>query len=317
MLERFLIRAATTSLFLLLLGLLIWVASAPVDATMERHPQAARPPADWMPPAWFPAGTELDSLASLGQPGSNQGPTLRSASALVFDMDAGQVLYAKNADNIQPVASLTKLVSALALVSAEPDLDRAIEIAARHYPTRNGALSKLWTDDRIVGWDALGAALVSSDNRGAFALASAAGMDLDPFVGRMNQVSAELRMDLSSWSEPSGLEDENLSTARDMARATLAVAAHPLLSSVASAPYWDLRYQNRPLRRVNSTNRLLARPDLLTIAAKTGFTNTAGYCFSTALQTSGGRRLVITLLGAQRRTHRYLDVNRILRWIEG
>ncbi len=316
MLERFMIRAATTSLFLLLLGLLIWVASAPVDATMERHPQALRPPADWMPPDWFPAGTELDSLALLEQRGPSQGPSLRSPSALVFDMDAGQVLYAKNADNIQPVASLTKLVSALTLVSAQPDLDRTIEIAAQHYPTRNGALSKLWTDDRIVGWDALGAALVSSDNRGAFALASAAGMDLDPFVARMNQVSGELRMDLSSWSEPSGLEDENMSTARDMARATLAVASHPLLSSVASAPYWDLRYQNRPLRRVRSTNRLLGRSDLLTIAAKTGFTNTAGYCFSTALQTSEGRRLVITLLGAQRKTHRYLDVNRILRWVQ-
>ena len=249
--------------------------------------------------------------------GHQDTPRLRSSSVYVFDVDRGKVLLDKNADNIQPVASLTKLVSALAMVSTPYDLDREICIGPEHYPTRNGAFSKLSTGDCIQGWDALGAALVSSDNRGAFALASATELDTDAFIARMNTVSAELGMDMSSWTDPSGLEDENLSTARDLARATLAVAEHPLLSTVASSPHWDLTYKSRPTRRRFTTNKLSGRSGLQIDAAKTGYTGTAGYCYSTALTTRSGRHVVISLLGAQRDRDRYRDLATLLSWIDG
>ncbi len=311
-----LLRAVTTSITVALFAAVGWVAVSPVDGAMPTPAEAQlRPPPPWLPPDWHPAGRDLLALEQMAIPGPSEGPRLRSSSAFVFDVDKGQVLLERNADYIQPVASLTKLVSALALASTDHDLDREICINAEHYPTRSGAWSKLSTDDCISGWDALGAALVSSDNRGAYALASAGGLGLDDFVERMNLVSAQLGMDMSSWTEPSGLEDENLSTARDLARATLAVADHPVMGTVASSGSWDVHYDRRPTRRVFSTNRLAGRRDIQIEAAKTGYTDTAHYCYSTALTTREGRRLVITLLGANRSRDRYADVARILSWV--
>ena len=312
---KLLFRLLSTWLVLGLAGLAIHLAVSPADGSAERPPTRFIS-GDWVAPGWYPPSTTIYALPALehpARPGADRPPRVRAAAALVFDVDASTVIYEKNPDTIQPVASLTKLVASLAMVASEPDLDATITINAEHYPTRSGARSKLSTDDRLQGWDVLGAALVASDNRGAYSLASAVHMDIDPFIARMNEVSGQLMMELSTWSDPSGLEDENLSTARDMARATLAVAAHPLLSSVASAPFWDLHYDRRPVRRLFTTNRLSARGDLTIEAAKTGYTDTARYCYTTALY-SHGRHLVITLLGARSKRIRWQDVDRLLRW---
>ncbi len=313
-----LLRIFSTTLTVSLFGAAGWLAVSPVDGASQREVEViAQPPPAWLPPAWHPGTTELWALEQMQEPSTDHAPRLRSSSAYVFDIERGLTLLDKNADYIQPVASLTKLVSALALVSTEHDLDRQICIGPEHYPTRNGAWSKLSTGDCIQGWDALGAALVSSDNRGAFALHSATELNLDTFIGRMNEVSIELGMDMSSWTDPSGLEDENLSTARDVARATLAVATHPVLSTVSASPHWDLNYDRRPSRRRFSTNRLAGRTDLQIEAVKTGYTDTARYCYTTALRTRSGRRVVVTLLGANRDRDRYRDVATILRWLDG
>ncbi len=272
----------------------------------------------WNRPSWFPPVDDVDAVSLMGGPASGgRGPALRSRSVFVYDLDAGEVLIDKNADVVRPVASLTKLVSSLALMSVEPDLDTELCVGAAQYPTRSGARSRLSTGDCVGGWDVLGAALVASDNRAAYALAAVSGLDMDDFVGQMNQVSADLGMEHSSWSDPSGLEDENLSTARDIARATVAVAAHPVLAPVATAPWWDLHRSNRGApRRLFTTDRLVGREDIEVLAAKTGYTDTARYCFSTVLETRDGRRLVISLLGAEGKLSRWADVDRILRWVQ-
>lgn len=279
---------------------------------------ASPPPSEWLPPGWYPEGTGVMSIAGLDQAGPKTGPTVKSRSAIVYDIDAGAVIYEKNADEPRPVASITKVVSSLAWVSTDPDHEREVVIGPEQYPTRSGARSRLSTGDITTGMDLLGAALVASDNRAALGLAAAADMHLEQFVGRMNAVSIELGMTHSSWVDPSGLEDENLSTARDIARATLAVANHPVLSSVASAPFWDLWRKNKEyVRRLGSTDRLQGRDDLIIETAKTGYTDTARYCFTTVLESATGRRLAITLLGADGKMTRWADVSRILGWVDG
>ncbi len=312
---KLLLRVFSTFVVVVLLIIAVRLLMVPSVASMASRSSATVPMA-WVPPDWFPRGTELDLLEFLEQDGPTGGPRLRSPSAIVFDMDAAQVIYQKNPDYIQPVASLTKLVAGLALVSVHPDLEAHFCVGPEHYPTRSGAPSRLWTDDCMAGWDALGAALVASDNRAAYAMASIAGMDVDPFIRRMAQVSRELNLLDSTWTDPSGLEDDDLSTARDMAKATLAVAAHPLLSTVASSPYWDVLYDNKAPRRLFSTNKLIARRDLLFMAAKTGYTDTARYCFTAAVQTNQGRRVVLTILGAPGNRTRWADVRRLLDWVE-
>lgn len=330
---RFLLRAVATALVLGLGALSAWTV-APLlhvgspglavagiaTADVGLAPSSWRPgspPGEWLPPAWFPPAEDLLALPALDERGPSRGPSLRSRAAIVFDVDQGRVLYERHADEVRPVASITKVLSALAYASLQPDLEREVCVGAEFYPSRSGARSRLSTGDCTTGWDLLGAALVSSDNRAAMGLAVSADVGLDGFVERMDEVSADLGMSRSSWSEPSGLEDDNLSTARDIAKATLALASHPLLAPVASAPYWDLHRSNRAHpRRLFSTDRLVGREDLAVEAAKTGYTDTARYCFTTVVSTEAGRRLVITLLGAEGRLTRWADVSRILDWVE-
>ena len=295
------------------------VVAAPEAVTDTGIVEAPVDPTDvaWHRPTWFPPVIDVDTVGMMDGPAvTSDRPSLRSRSAFVYDIDAGQVLVDKNADVVRPVASLTKMVSALPLVSVEPDLNTELCVSAEQYPTRSGARSRLSTGDCMGGWDVLGAALVASDNRAAYALATVSGLGMDGFVERMNEVSADLAMDRSSWSDPSGLEDENLSTARDIARATVAVASHPVLAPVATAPYWDLYRTNHAPRRLFTTDRLVGREDIWVLAAKTGYTDTARYCFSTVVQTQSGRRLVISLLGGEGKMTRWADVNRVLDWVE-
>ncbi len=278
---------------------------------------AVTPPEEWVPPEWFPASPDILALSAMDGEGPTTGPHVKSRAAFVYDIDQGAILYQKNPDDPRPVASITKVVSALAYASTLPDPDREVVIGPEQYPTRSGARSRLSTGDVTTGIDLLGAALVSSDNRAALGLAAASNMHLEQFVGRMNAVSIELGMTRSSWADPSGLEDENLSTARDIAKATVAVATHPMLAPVASAPHWDLWRKNKNyVRRLGSTDRLSGRDDLLVETAKTGYTDTARYCFTTVLRTESGHRLAITLLGADGKMTRWADVNRILGWLD-
>ena len=281
-------------------------------------------PVPWAPPAWFP-DAERDTLWALEGVGLAEdsadevGPDLRlhSRSAFVYDVDSGEVLLALNADDRRPVASLTKVVAGLAMVSEAPDLDaeRCLDSAVR--PSWPGARTKLRTGSCATGWDLLGAALVRSDNGAAYALGDVANLPPGLFVDRMNAVAADLGMTQSVFAGPSGVEDDNLSTARDMTRAILATSRHPDLQPAASAPFWDLHDTGRDRsRRLLTTNRLHDRSRTDVLAAKTGYTDTARHCFSGVFRTRDGRQVAITTLGARWSRQRWTDVRSLLRWVE-
>lgn len=276
---------------------------------------------DWLPPAWHPNGDELLAVPAMDGEVTTKGPgrRLHSQAIFVYDVDAQEVLYERAADDRRPVASLTKLVSALALSTESPDLTQTVCVTELFWPSRSGARSRLSTGECYAGWDLLGAALVASDNRAAYGLSVHSGLDYYEFIDRMDSVSADLEMTMSTWADPSGLEDDNLSTARDMAKASLAVAQHPDLSIAASARSWrteklvEIGVGPRT-RDLLSTNRALSRTDVEFLAAKTGYTDTARYCFTGIARTETGRTLAITLLGANRSRDRWADLDTVLRW---
>lgn len=293
------------------------VAAAASDLDLD--PELAGP---WSPPDWFPEATraELWALDGLdGQPERADGPLVHSKAAFVYDVDAGRVLYAREADERRPVASLTKVVAGLAALSEDDaELTREVCISPAQWPGWPGARSYLNTGTCVTGWDLLGAALVASDNRAAFGLARVSGLPFGVFVARMNEVAADLGMSLSTFADPAGVDDENLSTARDMSRAVLAASLHPVLGPVASAPSWDISETRRDRsRRLFSTNRLAGDDDIEVLAAKTGYTDTARYCFSAVLRTPEGRRVALSVLGAPNNRTRWADVSRIVRWVDG
>ena len=124
-------------------------------------------------------------------------------------------------------------------------------------------------------------------------------MTHDPFVEQMNQVAYELGMSMSSFVDPAGLSDDNLSTARDMTRAVLAASLQPEVARAASAKTWWLRYDSKKTRRqIFSTNRLRDRKGIDILAVKTGYTHTARHCLTMVYQTKNGRTIAFTQLGA-------------------
>ena len=276
--------------------------------------------AGWTPPVWFPEDSQADLWVLDGMNGvpeqTDKLRGLRSRAAFVYDLDSGRVLLDYAADDRRPVASLTKLVSALAVVSDNAELEREVCLDRSMLPSWPGAGSRMKYGRCTTGWDLLGAALVRSDNGAALALPAITDLPLAPFVGRMNDVSADLQMDMSSFADPSGVQDDNLSTAKDMTRAVVAVAAHPVLAPVASAPYWDVEYSHGARRRMGTTNRLLFQRGIDVLAGKTGYTDTAGYCFTAVIRTASGRTLAITTLGARRGRYRWSDVANLISWAE-
>lgn len=318
--QRTILRAATT---VVVAGLALICLDLAVGPTAQADFVKPTPAvdADWLPPLWHPTPTELQALPAMDGEATTKGPgrRLHSQSVFVYDVDAAEVLYERAADNRRPVASLTKLVTALALSTETPDLTQVTCVDELFWPSRSGARSRMSTGECYVGWDLLGAALVASDNRAAYGLSVQSGLDYFAFIDRMDEVSSDLGMTQSTWADPSGLEDDNLSTARDMAKASLAVAHHPTLALAASARSWRTEKQveigvGPRTRDLLSTNRALARKDVEWLAAKTGYTDTARYCFTGVVRTESGRTLAVSLLGANRSRDRWADLDTVLRW---
>ncbi len=312
---RYLVAAANLSLAA---GCLfaVWPSSTP--AKSEPPAPVAAAPLPWTPPAWFPAETaeRLWVLEELEGDGAPTGPRVRSEAAIVADLDRGEILWSRDADSPRSIASLTKVFSSLALAAADPGLerlDRPVCVGPEQWPSRPGARSKFSTGECHRGWEYLGGALVASDNRGAFSLPAVAGEDFHDFVGRMTSVSRELRARDVSFSDPAGLEDENTATARDVLKGVVALAAHPDLAAVASAQEWRIEGDRGP-RVLHTTNKLVDRYD--TLAAKTGYTDTARYCFATVVQTDSGRTLASVVLGAPNSNARFQDTVAMLSWAE-
>lgn len=313
--------------------------AAPADPTESPGDPAAGPqrvalldldlppapdPRPWAPPAWFPEEAQeelwaLDGVGTAAESADEVGPRLRlhSKAVFVYDVDSGEVLLARNADDRRPVASLTKVVAGLALASEAPDMDAEHCLDSSFRPGWPGARTKLRTGSCATGWDLLGAALVRSDNGAAYALADVSGLAPGLFVDRMNAVAQDLGMTQSTFAGPSGVEDDNLSTARDMTRALLAASRHPDVQPAASAPFWDLHDTGRDRsRRLLTTNRLHDRGRTDVLAAKTGYTDTARHCFSGVFRTRDGRQVAVTTLGARWSRQRWSDVRSLLRWVE-
>lgn len=286
--------------------------------------QALSPPPrskTFEPPPWFPADqrlalTMLDDIG--GAPARTEAQLqLHSRAVFVWDLDANRALLARRADDRRPVASLTKVVSALTTVAEGADLDAEVCLDLSSRPSWPGAVSRIRRGTCTSGWDLLGAALVRSDNGAAYALPEVTGLPHYVFVARMNAVARELNMDQSTWSDPSGAEDDNLSTARDMTRAIIATSLHPELGPVASAPSWLMEdHTDGKTRQLITTNSLIGRQDTDILAAKTGYTDTARYCFTGVFRLSNGRTIAVTTLGAGRNRDRWADLRSILAWAE-
>ena len=238
---------------------------------------------------------------------------LGSSVAYAVDQDTGEELVVKNADVPLPIASVTKLMTALVVAESDLPLDEKIRITRDDY-VRSNAYSKLTKGMVMTREAVLKAALMSSDNRAAHALARTYPGGIKLFIRKMNEKAAELGMTDSYFADPTGLDNRNHSTARDLGKLVAAVYEYQAIRSASTAPTAQLRAGRRTLN-LKTTNRLIGDPSWRIGIQKTGFTTAAGRCMVVQSEV-GDRRLVMVVLDSPNNAQRANDMRTMRAYVE-
>ena len=238
---------------------------------------------------------------------------LKSGVALVLDQDTNEVLFSKNPFAILPIASLTKLMTAVVVTEANLPLGEPITITEDDVDTEKGSHSRLKVGTQLRREEMLHLALMSSENRAAHALGRTYPGGLAVFVAEMNRKAAALGMADTHYVEPTGLSSRNQSSARDLA--TLVRAAHevPIIRELSTSPEYMVEVGNRPVQ-FRTTNGLVKNPEWDIGLQKTGYISEAGRCMVMQAKLAG-RHLIMVFLDSAGKYSRIGDAERVRRWI--
>ena len=241
---------------------------------------------------------------------------LASANALILDAQAGVPIYAKAANEVSPIASLTKLMTAMVALDAGQPLDELIEVDLGDLDYLKGSRSRLHIGAQLPRREMLRLALMSSENRAASALARHYPGGADAFVAAMNAKSRALGLARTSFDDPTGLSPKNVSTASDLAMLVRAAAEYPLIREYSTTPsaYVEVDPAGRVLG-FNNSNRLVASSNWEILLQKTGYIREAGRCL-VMLANIASRPVVIVLLDSIGKHTRLGDAERVRHWIE-
>tara|TARA_R100000306_G_scaffold48450_1_gene45858 strand:- start:9173 stop:10084 length:912 start_codon:yes stop_codon:yes gene_type:complete len=243
---------------------------------------------------------------------------LASVNALIMDLNTNEVLYSRNPDAVVPIASVTKMMTALVVLD---DLDKAsldewITVDVAQTAEMKNVFSHVRIGSQLQRRDMLLLALMASENRAAATLAHRYSGGYDAFIKAMNVKAAALGMRNSHFVEPTGLAAGNVSTPRDLALLIQASANNPLISALSITPKKDFHFRSpRHVRAFYNTNPLVRASNWRIDASKTGFTNPAGRCLLLQAEIQK-RRLAIVLLDSFGKRSHIGDADRVRRWLE-
>ena len=242
-------------------------------------------------------------------------PFLRSAAALVMDEREGVVLYSHHKDDQLPIASVTKLMTAMVTLDHHLPMDDVITISPEDRDRLRGSASRLRIGVKLTRHDVLLAALAASDNRAAAALARTYPGGHRMMLRIMNEKARLLGMSHTHYADPAGLNNDSVSTAGDLAILVNAAIKYPLIRKFTTTSEFsvtDLR-RHKPIQFVN-TNRLVRSSAWDINLSKTGYTDDAGNCL--VMETVIGERpVIIVLLDSWGKLSKYGDSQRIRRWL--
>jgi D-alanyl-D-alanine endopeptidase (penicillin-binding protein 7) len=241
---------------------------------------------------------------------------LASANVLVLDAVSHQPIYAKAADDVTPIASLTKLMTAVVTIDAGQSLDDPIAIDMDDFDFLKGSHSRLRLGAELSRREMLRLALMASENRAASSLARQYPGGTPAFVEAMNAKAAALGMTRTRFSDPTGLSARNVSTASDLATLVAAAAQYPLIRefSTTQSHYVEVPATGQWLG-FNNTNALVKSAEWDIQVSKTGFIREAGKCL-VMMATISSRPVVIVLLDSLGRYTRVADAMRVKYWLE-
>ncbi len=241
--------------------------------------------------------------------------SLGSRHALLVDENTGAVLLEKNANDIVPIASLTKLMTAMVVLDAGLDLHQSITITEEDVDTLKHSSSRVPVGATFSRGTLLELALMSSDNRAAFALARTYPGGLDGFRHAARNKGLEIGLRRTNIEEPTGLSPHNTSTATDLAKLVMAAGRYPDIERMTTASA-DLIEVEGAATHYRNTNRLVGNSAWDIRLSKTGFTREAGRCLVMRVQ-AAGRSAVMILLNARESVVRTADAMNMHRMLRG
>ena len=265
-------------------------------------------PTRTVPPARTPSSKQAPTKPPPTQE-SRLRSIVKSKIALVIDANTSEELLVKDADRVVPIASITKLMTAMVVLDANLPLQETLKISNDDKDLLLGTTSRLhigWALSREV---MLHLALMSSENRAAAALSRYYPGGRPAFIKAMNAKAAELGMTKTHFVNPNGLTNENVSTAFDLVKLVRAANQYPLIREFTTDPRYDIQIGRYILPYVNS-NRLVGRPGWDIDVQKTGFTNAAGDCLVMRVN-ADGRVLIMIFLDAYGKLTRFADARRV------
>ncbi|HWX31472.1 MAG TPA: D-alanyl-D-alanine endopeptidase [Steroidobacteraceae bacterium] len=262
--------------------------------------------------AIFGLSVGLIALHAAAQP--LRDPKLKSSSVLVIDQSDSSVLYSRHPDVAMPIASITKLMTALVVLDAQQPLDEEIRITDADRDLPKGSVSRLTVGTTLTRGDLMHLALMSSENRAAHALGNNYPGGMPAMVAAMNAKAAELGMSNSHFVDPTGLSSQNVASPEDLSKLVIAASRNPTIREYST----DRRYAVKVRRQMvefRNTDNLVANPTWNIIVQKTGYIAEAGKCLVMAAVIEG-RSVVIVLLDSLGKYTRVADAKRIKTWME-
>jgi D-alanyl-D-alanine endopeptidase (penicillin-binding protein 7) len=259
-------------------------------------------------------GALLVSIGCSALAKASADPKLKSGSVLIIDQDNSSVLYSRNSDVAAPIASITKLMTALVVLDAKQPLDELIEITPDDRDLPKASFSRLTVGTTLTRGDLMHLALMASENRAAHALGSNYPGGMPAMVAAMNAKAAKLGMSNSHFVDPTGLSSLNVASPEDLSKLVNAASKNPTIREYSTDPSYTVRV-HRHLVEFHNTDNLVRNPDWNIIVQKTGFINEAGKCLVMAAVIDS-RAVIIVLLDSLGRYTRVADAKRIKTWME-
>ena len=257
----------------------------------------------------------LGSQAALAAPNPAK-LQIKSGSALVMDINTGKTLYQKNPAQVRPIASLTKLMTALVVLDARQNLNQTLTIDQNDRDNIKHTYSRVRMGTKVSRRDALHLALMSSENRMASALARHYPGGRSAFIRAMNNKARQLGMRNSRFYDSTGLSTRNVSTARDLAKLITAAYRQPLIRQFTQDTNKEMRFSTPAYSLMfNNTNPLVKNPDWDVRLSKTGYTDEAGRCLLMRAKPDR-QELAIVLLNSVGKRTPIGDANRIRKWLK-
>jgi len=315
----------------LILGLLLLTTGAFAAPQDESQPQAEQPavqaPVEAQPVLLpLDIAQEVAQSEDASQPAAEAQPDLppldpaklrgmRSAAAIVVKQEQERPLYSKNTDVPMPIASITKLMTAMVILDAQLPLDEQIIIEKEDVDTLRGTRSKLKVGMTLTRDELLQLALMASENRAAAALARAYPGGVPAFVAAMNRKAEALGMMDTRFVDSTGLNSGNVSTAQDLVKMVKASYGYELIREYTTAPSHAVGLRKSRNLPFHNSNRLVKSKSWDIGLSKTGYIRDSGRCLVMQVRIAE-QELIIVLLDSWGKYTRIADANRIKRWIE-